>query len=690
MTDPATPPARPGRGEEPRSDAPGGDIRAEGVSAAAIVAPDGGHTAWQAAAAAVARKSHRLASDAPDSDVSSRLARRTVSGMTIPPLGTPTLAAAASTRSALAADPGAAPFLRGSAASGSWSVRAAYRSSDAAATNTAILADLAGGVTSLRVAVGRSGLASDALALALGGVDLSAVPLVLDDPTDGLPHPAAGDAAAHDPAVGDRDAAGAGSAGLAAANRAATDTLVAAGSALARAAEPAGLHSSVSLGADPLRVWVRTALFSAVERASDTDGRSAAYASVAASTVDIARAATNLGIGAVVVDGSAVHDAGASDAQEIGYTLAAGAAYLRMLTAAGFDVDAACRLLAFRYAVTDEQFIQVAKLRAARLAWARVCDLSGASPRAAAQVQHAVTSAPMMTRYDAHTNMLRTTIAAFAAAIGGAASVAVAPFDAALRAPDEFARRMARNVSALLSGEATVGDVADPAGGAHAVEILTAELAEAAWAELARIEGAGGILAACADGSLAARVDDVRAERTRRVATRRRPITGVSEFPDAGESALAERTDAPYLRRWAEPFEAMRDAPPPGSVLILRIGTEAAASPRVTYAQNLLAAGGVAVTLRPAGTSATDVAAAVLAGRARVVVFAGSDADYEAVLADYLRAARTAGAAALFLAGRPQKLLATLPDRAVDGTIAAGDDAFAVLTRLRDELGTAR
>ena len=155
------------------------------------------------------------------------------------------------------------------------------------------------------------------------------------------------------------------------------------------------------------------------------------------------------------------------------------AAYLRELTDAGFTVDEAAGLMEFRYAATDEQFPQIAKLRAARRLWARVLELSGAD--ASRQRQHVVTSRPMMSKYDPYVNMLRTTVAAFAAGVGGADSVTVLPFDSPLGRPETLGRRIARNTSPLLMWESHVAKVADPAGGSYAVEKLTDDLAVAAW-----------------------------------------------------------------------------------------------------------------------------------------------------------------------------------------------------------------
>ena len=153
--------------------------------------------------------------------------------------------------------------------------------------------------------------------------------------------------------------------------------------------------------------------------------------------------------------------------------------------------DDAAGLVEFRYAVTDEQFAPIAKLRAARRLWARVLELSGAAAAAAPQRQHAVTSRPMMSRYDPYVNLLRTTVAAFAAGVGGADAVTVLPFDSPLGRPETLGRRIARNTSALLISESHLARVADPAGGSFAVERLTDDLAHAGWAELGRLERRG-------------------------------------------------------------------------------------------------------------------------------------------------------------------------------------------------------
>src|SRR3712207_7312126 len=143
-------------------------------------------------------------------------------------------------------------------------------------------------------------------------------------------------------------------------------------------------------------------------------------------------------------DGTVFHDAGASAVEELGCSLAAGVAYLRALTDGGLAVDEAFGQLEFRYAASADQFTTIAALRAARRLWDRVGEVSGASPDVRAMRLHAVTSSVMATRRDPYTNLLRTTVACFAAGVGGADAVTVQPFDAALGLPDAFSRRIAQ------------------------------------------------------------------------------------------------------------------------------------------------------------------------------------------------------------------------------------------------------
>ena len=369
---------------------------------------------------------------------------------------------------------------------------------------------------------------------------------------------------------------------------------------------------------------------------------------------------------------------------------AVGVAYLRALTDAGLSVDEALDTLEFRYAVTAEQFPSIAKLRAARRIWDRIAELSGASDERSGQRQHAVTSSAMMTRRDPWVNLLRTTIGCFSAAVGGATSVTVQPFDAALGLPDDFARRIARNTHAVLHDESSLARVVDAAGGSWFVESLTDELAEAAWTVFTDIERNGGVLARLDDGTVARFLAATHERRADDIAHRRTPITGVSEFAFVEEKPV-ERAAAPAVDRsgallpplrYADEFEQLRDrsdtAPQRPRVFLAGLGSLATSSARSGFAANLFQAAGLECVTASGDTD--EVVQAFQDAGTSVACLCSSDKVYADEAAPAAKALREAGAELVWLAGK-------LDTDGVDGYLYTGCDALDVLRRTLDTLG---
>ncbi|MDT5037765.1 MAG: methylmalonyl-CoA mutase [Micromonosporaceae bacterium] len=600
---------------------------------------------WRQLALAVLRKVGTAGDDTTADRVDELLSVSTYDGIRVGGLYT------AATAVPPSGEPGSPPYTRGTRPAGGWGVRARHDDPDPRATNQAILADLDNGVTSLWLVLGGDGLDPGSLADVLDGVYPDLADVVLDAGAD-----TAAAAEAYLALLGDRGRAGSAAVGG-------------------------------NLGADPLGWLART-------------GQPADPATAAALAVRCARGAGSPR--ALTVDATVYHDAGGSDVEELGCAVATGVAYLRALTGAGLDVATAFGQLDFRYAATADQFLTVAKLRAARRLWARVAEVCGA-PAAGAQRQHAVTSSAMMTGRDPWANMLRATLACFAAGIGGADAVTVQPFDSRLGRPDAFARRIARNTQSLLIEEANVARVVDPAGGSWYVERLTEDLARQAWDWFTAIERAGGMAAALDRGLVAERLAATWARRSDNIAHRRDRIIGVNEFPNLGEvlpvrvaaaggdSAIsspqadrvtpAARTGLPR-HYYAEAFEALRDRADARdtrpTVFLATLGPAAAHAARAAFAANLFAAGGIA-TVRPfpaAGVDPAGIAAAFVASGAVAACLCGADADYADAAGALASALRAAGACRVWLAGRPDT--GTVDD-GVDDYLYEGCDAVAVL-----------
>jgi methylmalonyl-CoA mutase len=434
-----------------------------------------------------------------------------------------------------------------------------------------------------------------------------------------------------------------------------------------------------TLGGDPVGAWARSG------GASDLETGLARLAELAGRVAEHPPA-----VRAYVADGTVWHDAGATTAQELAWSIAAAVATLRSLAATGIPLAAAAARTEFRWAADADQFTTIAKLRAARQLWARVAEVAGLTPEQSASYHHVESSRAMLTRYDTWTNALRSTLACFGAGVGGADAVTVWPHDAmVIPGGSAHGRRIARNTQTVLQSEAHLWRVLDLAGGSWYVETLTAELAAKAWAEVQRVDAVGGLVTAITDGHLHRALDTALAERSARIATRRQPLTGLSEFPDIGEPAPpAAPASAPpagtpafppfRLHRLADEFEAQRGradqhARATGArptVFLAQIGTLAQSTARSTFAKNLFEAGGICT-----------VAGAVEQFAGGVACLCSSDSVYAEHGEAAAAALRAAGATRIYVAGRGVAVTG------VDEQFGAGDDVLDVLTRALDAIG---
>ena len=584
--------------------------------------------------------------------------------------------------------PGTAPFLRGANAARDpylpWDIRQGFRHPDPATTNREILRDLERGVSSIELVIDPAGergcaiASADDLATALEGVDASIATVALDS---------AGPAAGF----------GLESASLLA-NWARTQS--------------APKAAKLAFNLCPLAALAR--LGTLEESLDSAFARTAHMVSKLAAEVPTAPL--------IRIDATPLHDAGGSDAQELGGLIAQGIDTLRRLDAAGMTPETVAQKLIFTLSIGPNYTIEIARLRALRQLWARCLSALGL-PSMPMQIQ-AISAARMLTKRDPWVNLLRNTAACFAAGVGGADIVTLRPFTNAMGVAEELGRRTARNTQIIAQEESQLGRVADPAGGAWFVEHHAKDLCETAWRFFQEIEAAGGFGTALEDDTIQTQIATSRKALQASVARRKTPLTGVSEFPlldeigapvadvsgftgkDAITAELPDGSPSPsgetfvsplWPMRLSEPFEHLRDhadaqAKRTGqrpSIFIATLGPLASHTARVDFARNLFATGGIEAKTTPVLPETTaDLVAAFKASGCALAVLCGSDKSYAADAATAAKALKDAGVQRLYLAGKPGDHAGDWQAAGIDSYVHIGVDVVATLELAHAELGT--
>ncbi len=408
----------------------------------------------------------------------------------------------------------------------------------------------------------------------------------------------------------------------------------------------------------------------------------------------------------LLADARPYHEAGASQAQEIAALLATLVAYLRAAEAEGVTPSNALPRIGLAIATDADLFLGMAKLRATRRLVHRVAQACGAQS-AAGRIHLAVTTSQrIMARRDPWVNMLRVTVAATAAALGGADEITVLPFTWALGQPDELSSRIARNVGLVLREEAGLGRIADPAGGAWALEALTDELGAKAWSLFQEIERTGGMLAALASGRIQEQIAATASTRAAQIAARTIELTGVSAFPNLGAEAIAvtpwpqppkPRGVPSVVRldpvRLASQFESLRDAADamPGrcKVFLATLGTAAEHGARTMWMTNLLATAGIEAVSGGDITSSAEAGRLFAQSGARIACICGSDQSYSELAEATTMALAGAGAHRVILAGRPGSQAPSLKAAGLDSYLHSGADVVSALKALLADLAIA-
>lgn len=253
----------------------------------------------------------------------------------------------------------------------------------------------------------------------------------------------------------------------------------------------------------------------------------------------------------ITVNAGIYHESGTSAVQELACALATGVAYIRAMQERGLTVDSIAQRMQFTFVVGTQFFMEIAKLRAARMLWAKVVQAFGGDAESQKMTLHVRTAWRNKTARDPHVNMLRTTVEAFAGAAAGCDRLQIAPFDEVFQEPAEFSRRIARNQQIILQEEVNLSRIIDPAGGSWYVESLTDQLARSAWGLFQEIERQGGMLAALQSGFVQQQVHEIAEQRAANLQSGRDILVGVNKYMNKQEQPAQINKRVPVGTRHA-------------------------------------------------------------------------------------------------------------------------------------------
>lgn len=408
----------------------------------------------------------------------------------------------------------------------------------------------------------------------------------------------------------------------------------------------------------------------------------------------------------LTVSGQYFQNAGSSLVQELGFSLAIGNEYIQELTSRGLNAGQVCARLKFSFATGTNYFMEIAKIRAARLLWAKLAEAWGCSHEEAYMNIHSTTARFNKSVYDPYTNMLRTTTESMSAILGGADSVTTEPFDTVFREESTgIAERIARNTQIVLKEEAYLGKIKDPASGSWYIESLTASIAEEAWKLFLQLQEKGGYVEAFKQGFVQEKVAAIAKVRMNQIAARGETILGLNQFPNLLEkvagsvdrNVLEKKQNisskplaAPLqLVRGSEDLEKLRLRTERHSktplVFLLTYGNVTMRRARAGFASNFFGCAGFSVTDNIGFDGVEEGMKAAAEAKADIVVLCSSDEEYPEGASG--AAGKMKDGQLLVVAGYPKETVDQLKQAGVKHFIHMRANLLETLGAIQDELG---
>ncbi|MDD3050106.1 MAG: methylmalonyl-CoA mutase family protein [Candidatus Cloacimonetes bacterium] len=410
------------------------------------------------------------------------------------------------------------------------------------------------------------------------------------------------------------------------------------------------------------------------------------------------------------IEGITFNHAGSSITQELAFTFSAAIEYVRAYQKLGLDVDFLAPKMNFTLSLGSNFFMEIAKIRAARMIWSQIVEEFGGNEDSQRMYIHGQTSLHNKTVYDPYVNVLRTTTEAFAGVLGGVDSLQTGCFDEAVRIPQDFSRRIARNQQLILMEEANLNKVIDPAGGSWYIEYMTNELAEKTWDIINMIEQEGGMLQAILKELPQTMISKITQEKQRNLAVKKDSILGTNLYIDLSERLIEKelsncteiaKGDYPVtvnplrFHRAAESFEAIRNASEKylkekgkrPTVFIASIGQISALKLRIEFCEEFMRVGSFNVISGNLFNSIKEAVQKAVDSNADIIVICSQDSDYPSVVPEFINKIKEMKYnSQLILAGYPKDIIEEMKSAGIDDFIFVKANALEIFTRLWSQI----
>jgi methylmalonyl-CoA mutase len=416
----------------------------------------------------------------------------------------------------------------------------------------------------------------------------------------------------------------------------------------------------------------------------------------------------------ITVNGNLFHNSGSSIIQELAFTLASANEYVYQLTKKGLSIDDISPRIMFSFGIGSNFFMEIAKIRAARLLWSKIVEqYKPMSEKSMKIFIHCVSSLWNKTIFDSYVNMLRTTTEATSAAIAGADSITVLPFDLPFRNSDEFSERIARNQQIILKEETYLDKIVDPSAGSYYIENLTDSIAHYSWELFKKVEEKGGFIATITENFVQEEINKIAQIRFDEYATRKTTILGTNQYPNLSETMLDkvqeesttdmnddvdEKTSFKKLvvKRGAEQYEELRlateiyaqEGNSVPKVFLLTYGNLAMRKARATFASNFFGCAGYEIIDNPGFSSIEDGIKSAFENNADIVVICSSDEEYIDTVPVIAKSIKEKNPEInVTLAGYPKEHIEAFKNAGVDDFIHIKSNVIETLTSFQKYFG---